>query len=161
MRYRVPFLQVLPIFKWSSLFSFYLFIYLFCILGPHPCIWNWNCSCWPMPQPQQCRIQAVSVTYTTARDKARSLTHWVRPGIKPASSWILVRFIITEPQWELLPFLPLKKWRETIIFCTSWPLTPWQFSQSILSSFISSLFVPSLFYSSFHSFYLGWCGNGD
>ena len=25
----------------------------------------------------------------------------VRPGIKPASSWILARFIITEPQREL------------------------------------------------------------
>ena len=26
-------------------------------------------------------------------DNTRSLTHWVRPGIKPASSWILVRFL--------------------------------------------------------------------
>ena len=27
-----------------------------------------------MPQPQQCQIRAVSVTYTTAHDHARSLT---------------------------------------------------------------------------------------
>ena len=31
----------------------------------------------------------------------RFLTHWAGPGIKPASSWILVRFLTTEPQWEL------------------------------------------------------------
>ena len=32
---------------------------------------------------------------------AVALTHWVRPGIKPVSSWILVRFISAEPRWEL------------------------------------------------------------
>ena len=31
-----------------------------------------------------------------------SLTHWARPGIEPVSSWILVGFVATEPQWELL-----------------------------------------------------------
>ena len=31
----------------------------------------------------------------------KSLTHWMRPGIKPGSSWILVMFITTEPQQEL------------------------------------------------------------
>ena len=35
----------------------------------------------------------ASAAYTTAHGKAGSLTHWVRPGIKPMSSWILVRFI--------------------------------------------------------------------
>ena len=30
-----------------------------------------------------------------------SLTHWVRPGIEPASSLLLVRFIMAESQWEL------------------------------------------------------------
>jgi len=33
------------------------------------------------------------VTYTTAQGNAGSLTHWVRPGIEPKSSWILVRFV--------------------------------------------------------------------
>ena len=28
-------------------------------------------------------------------------THWVRPGVEPASSWIPVRFVSTAPQWEL------------------------------------------------------------
>ena len=47
--------------------------------------------------PQQCRIWAISVTYTTAQGNARPLTHWARPGIKPASSWMLVRWA----RWEL------------------------------------------------------------
>ena len=54
----------------------------------------------PTPQPQQRQIQAVSVTYTPAH--AISLTHGAGPGIKPVSSWILVGFVTTEPQWELL-----------------------------------------------------------
>ena len=32
---------------------------------------------------------------------ARSLTHWVRPGIDPPSSWIVVEFVTAEPQQEL------------------------------------------------------------
>ena len=50
------------------------------------------------------RIQAESLTYTTAHGSTGSLTHWGRPGIGPTFSWILVRFISTEPQWELLFF---------------------------------------------------------
>ena len=37
---------------------------------------------------------------TIAHGHAGSLTHWVRPGIEPTSSWILVRFVTAEPQWE-------------------------------------------------------------
>ena len=32
---------------------------------------------------------------------AGSPTHWARSGIKPESSWILVRFVFTEPRREL------------------------------------------------------------
>ena len=39
----------------------------------------------------------MSATYTTVHGNARSLTHGVRPGVEPASSWTLV-----EPQRELL-----------------------------------------------------------
>ena len=49
----------------------------------------------------QCRIRALSANYTTAHSNAGSLTHWEGPGIKPASSWILVGIVSTEPQWEL------------------------------------------------------------
>ena len=38
--------------------------------------------------------------YTTAHVTARSLTHRAGPGIESASSWIVVRFITAEPQWE-------------------------------------------------------------
>ena len=30
----------------------------------------------------------------------RSLTHWATPGIEPATSWFLVRFVSTTPQRE-------------------------------------------------------------
>ena len=46
-----------------------------------------------MPGPQQCGIWAMSVTYTTPHSNARSLTHWARAGIKPSTSWFLVRFV--------------------------------------------------------------------
>ena len=36
-----------------------------------------------------------------AHSNARSLIHWVRPGMEPPSSWIPVGFITTEPQWKL------------------------------------------------------------
>ena len=35
----------------------------------------------------------MSATYTTAHGNAESLTHWVRPGIKPTSSWPLAGFV--------------------------------------------------------------------
>ena len=59
-----------------------------------------SCSCRPMLQQQKHRIWATSVTYTTGQGNARSLTHWAGPGIKPTSSWILVRFVTTEPPWN-------------------------------------------------------------
>ena len=46
-----------------------------------------------MPQPQQRQIRASSANYTTAHRNIRSLIHWVRPGIEPTSSWILVGFL--------------------------------------------------------------------
>ena len=36
--------------------------------------------------------------------QCRILTHWVKPGIEPKSSWILIGFVSTEPRLELLPF---------------------------------------------------------
>ena len=30
------------------------------------------------------------------------LTHWVRPGSQPVTTWFLVTFVFTAPQWELL-----------------------------------------------------------
>ena len=66
---------------------------------------NQSYSCWPTPQPQQLRIQALSATYTAGHSSAGFLTHRGRPAFNPKSSWILVRFITTEPQWKLLGIL--------------------------------------------------------
>ena len=45
-------------------------------------------------------FQIVFVTYTAAQSNFGSLIHWVRPGIGPKSSWILVEVIATKPQQE-------------------------------------------------------------
>ena len=54
---------------------------------------NRSYGCWPMPQPQQRQILAASATYTTAHGNARSLTHRARPGLEPASSWMLTGLV--------------------------------------------------------------------
>ena len=57
----------------------------------------------------QHRIRATSATYTTAHSNAGSLTHWAGPGIEPATSWFLVRFLSTAPRRELRQHLILEK----------------------------------------------------
>ena len=88
---------------------FFLFFFLHFRMIPAACsIWkfpgqgsNRSYSCQPTPQPQQQRIQAASVTYTTGHVNTRFLTHWARPEIEPASSWILISFLNAASQWEL------------------------------------------------------------
>ena len=58
---------------------------------------NWTRSRRPTPKPLPCEMRAASATYTTARGNTGSLTHWARPGSKPGSSWVLLRFISSEP----------------------------------------------------------------
>ena len=91
----------------GTLLGTLFFNFYYCFLGLHP--WqmgvlrlgsNPSLSCRPTPQPQQLGIQAAPATYITAHSNAGSLTYWARPGIEPASSWILVRFISSLPQWE-------------------------------------------------------------
>ena len=52
----------------------------------------------------------------TAHSKAGSPTPWVRPGIKPTSSWIPVGFVSAAPQWELPQFV--FKWNQ--VFLNHW-----------------------------------------
>ena len=73
-------------------------------------------------QPQQCGIWATSATYTTAHGNTRFPAHWARPWIELASSWILVRFISTEPQWEL------PRWEVSIVL-------RWQFAPTLSVDF--------------------------
>ena len=63
--------------------------------------------------------QTTSATYTTAHSRARPLTHWARPKIKPASSWILVRFVTLSHNGTSLDcfFISLK--HSTVIGFTS------------------------------------------
>ena len=49
-------------------------------------------------------IGAVEAGLYHIHSHTRSLTHWVRPGIKPVSSRMLVRFVSTEPRWKLHVF---------------------------------------------------------
>ena len=99
--------------KKKSIYAYWILIknviwgfFFLSFLGPHQKFscqgLNLSYSCMPIPQPQQCQIWAMSVTHTTAHGYTRSLTHWAGPGIKAASSWILIEFIISESQWELL-----------------------------------------------------------
>ena len=55
----------------------------------------------PAPQLMATWDRSHVWDHTTAHSNARSLTHQARPGIEPASSWLLVRFVTTEPQWKL------------------------------------------------------------
>ena len=92
------------------LFSFFFLVFLFIIfflfkaapVAYGGSLWSYRCQPTPQPQQQQCHIWTVSATYTTAHSNVRSLTHWARPGIETASLRMLVRFISTEPWWELL-----------------------------------------------------------
>ena len=47
------------------------------------------------------QIRAIAAGLYHSHSNTRSLTHWASPGIKPASSWMLVRFVFDEPQREL------------------------------------------------------------
>ena len=89
----------------------FLFFPFFCFLGPYLAAYGGSqarglidrrYSCWPTPQPQQHQICAVSLTYTRLHSNAGSLTHWVRSGIKPTTSWFLVGFLSTVPWWDHL-----------------------------------------------------------
>ena len=67
-------------------------------------------------------------TPTTAHSNARSLTYLAKPGIKAASSWILVGFVTAEPQGELPKLLLL-------VQCTLYP------SDSLFLRFSPSIFI--------------------
>ena len=80
--------------------TFYLFIYLFIALKATPVAHGSSqvrgqirAAASGLCMPQQRRTRAASAIHTTAYCNARSWMHWARPGIKPASSWILVRFL--------------------------------------------------------------------
>ena len=83
-----PFLEKILFFFFSSFLWLYRGIWKFLGYGP-----NQSYSCQSTLHPQQHWIWAASMTYNAARHNTRSLAHWARPGIIPASSptlcWVL------------------------------------------------------------------------
>ena len=65
-----------------------LFLFLLFFQGLVHRIWKF-----PGRGQIQSGIWTASVTYTTAHSNTGSSTHWARPGIEPASSWIRLRFL--------------------------------------------------------------------
>ena len=70
----------------------FLFVCFFVFLGPH----LRHVEVPRLGAELDLQLQA----YTTAHSNTGSLTHWVRPGIKAMSSWILVSFVAAEPRWK-------------------------------------------------------------
>ena len=92
---------ILDLCQFHHLQRFSTILWVF-VLGPHS--WHMEFPRLGVEFDRNSQIQAMSATYTTTHNNARSLTHWARPGIEPSSSWKLVSFISTEPQQELLFF---------------------------------------------------------
>ena len=100
--------------------SVFYFICLFCLFraAPRhmevPRLWGWigAVATGLHHSHSNTRSKPRLRTYTIARGNVRSLIHWVRLGIEPASSWVLVRFVSTQPRQELL--LQYFKWLFTI-----------------------------------------------
>ena len=70
---------------WGHSKTAFFFILFLCFLGLH---------LWHMKVPRlKVEPELQLPAHATVNSNARSLTHWVRPGIEPTSSWILVRVV--------------------------------------------------------------------
>ena len=97
------------------LLLFFFFFFSFFFLSFSGCIhsiWrfpgqglNRSCSCWPTPQPQLMPDQSCICDLYYSSQQCPILHPWARPGIKPASSCILVRFVSAKPRQELCHWL--------------------------------------------------------
>ena len=68
--------------------NFAFFVCLFVFLGPHP---------WHMEVPRLgVELELQLPAYTTAHGNAGPLTHWARPGIEPAFSWMIDSFPLSQ-----------------------------------------------------------------
>ena len=79
------------------------------------------------------RNKATAAGLHHSHSNTRSLIHWVRPGIEPASSWIRVGFVTAEPWREL--------WKSLLVWCFLW---------SRSSAWVGSI-IPSFNYLFLHS----------
>ena len=85
--------STLPIFPSPSVF-FVCLVFFFCFFRASPA------ACGRSQARGQ--IEATAAGLHHSDGNTRALTHWARPGIKPASSWFLVGFINHWAQRELL-----------------------------------------------------------
>ena len=79
-------------------------LFFFCLFRAAPVAYGSFQTRGQIGAVEQREIQVASATYNTAHVNTGLLTHCMRPGIKPASSWTSVGFITTEPQWEIPSF---------------------------------------------------------
>ena len=87
-----------------AVFYFYLFIFLlFVFLRAAPVAYG--------DSQVKDSIGAVAASLHHSHSNARSLTHCAKPGIEPATSWFLVRFVSVAPRWELLLLFFKDTWR--------------------------------------------------
>ena len=118
--------------KWSDVPYIKAFIYFMCVcvcvclfravlmaLGGSQAT-GWTGGVEVGPQPQQCHIWAMSATYNTGHSNARSLSLWGRPVFKPVSTWILVRFVPSEPRQEFQAFISLRSQPSLCSDCSSY-----------------------------------------
>ena len=88
--------SVVILLDFKSIWGYFiLFIYLFILVFSRAASVAYGGS------PVRGRIGAVATSLHHSHSNARSLSHWARPWIEPASSWMVVRFIFAELQWEL------------------------------------------------------------
>ena len=79
-------------FSGATVPKLHFFLSLFFFLGPQ--LWHMEVPRLGVESELQPRgIRAASATCATAHSHARSPTHQTRPGIEPASFWILVGFV--------------------------------------------------------------------
>ena len=105
-----------------------LFVFVFCLLRAMPMAYGSSqARGW-------IRATAAGHSHSHPRSKlhlqpmpqlTRSLTHRARPGIKPTTSWLLVRFITAKPRQELQGGCFI-----SIIFSPRWDL-PFLYSKKI------------------------------
>ena len=97
-------------YEWYIIIIIIIIIYLLSFFRATPAAYGGS--------QDRCQIRNIAAGLCHSHSNAGSLTHWPRPGIKPASAWMLFRFICTEPWQEHLSFFNLKL-PDDIWYCTS------------------------------------------
>ena len=89
--------QALPLFKQWKYFMPYIYIQLF-FLFLFSFFLLFRATLWQMEVPRlgvESELQLLA--YAIVHGNTGSLTHWMRPGIEPEVSWVLVGFVSDGP----------------------------------------------------------------